>query len=695
MHIDNYEAKVKEDVLSLLANAGFKRPIIDWQFENCCDTRPIVAKEGDGIVGFNGVMPVNVQYKGERINAAWSCDFIVKMEFQCQGIGTALKQRLHTSWPLIMALGVSEAGKRALKRSGWVSNGSVRKFTRLMRGRGPKATLLVWFQTFINRIFGATRFQVQEGIKITLSKTLPKRGELDALWAAIESQYEACVVRNWEYLNWRYSKAPFDNYEYLLLEDDSLEALGVISRIGNQLTLVDYVGPRKNRKLKEALINHLLSESDEPDRVNCTTSDPLFRKILFCRGFLPASAGHLDFFVTGKAMGLINPSAWFLMGGDSDTEMLDQARAKWGHVNVSIWDEAMFLSSQPEWDDLRRRAGGDPLFMGWLWQSLWWKHFGHDNNLRLHIIEVRNKKKELVALAPFCQFNLDVHGVSTLRLEALGNLWQGPETMRSEYIEPLIDPDWLEPASTAIADSLFQLDQIDDVIMSDCPVSSRASSLIMSKLRGQWLVRQLIRPEEDEARYALLPSDMNTFLSNLGPNTRRRLYGRRKLLQTIGHVRTRMASLSDFEFFFEILNRYHVDRWGRPVFEDCRLAFHVELAEQLLKSGNLRLSRLTVGNQDISILYNIVACEREYNLQMGFDQNFLKGKLSPGILHLGFAIEAAILENRREFDLLAGFGKKEQYKNRLTDQGTQLCTWQAIQPKWRQLIYALRGLREK
>ena len=691
--IISYNLGDQEEVLLLLANACFKRRLMAWQFTNCTKRMPVAAKTENQIVGFNGIMPVTVQLHGENIDAAWSCDFIVNPMFQRQGIGLALKQKLDDEWPLLMALGVSKVGQKVLKRSGWKASKGPRRYTRIFVAYRWRDKFFLYLQKLVGRLITSESSSAGVDFVAEINDTLPPKEEIDTLWATVKGNYVASVVRDWAYLQWRYADAPYKNYQYFQIKKaNQLVALGVLTRVGKQLTLVDYLGPRRNRGIKTFLIGKIVNSANNVDRINCTTSDKEFSNVLLRQGFLPSSTGHLEFFVRDNRHEPNTPLDWFLMGGDSDTEMLDQARAKWGQLDVSVWSESEFLASRTEWDNLCMCANGDPLFMSWLWQSLWWTHFGPENDLHLHIIAVRNSQNKLIALAPFCQRNLNVHGVSTIRLEALGNLWQGPQTMRSEYIEPLIDPDWLEPASSAIADSLLRLDEVDELIIHDCPINSRSAGRIVSKLQNRWFVRKMVRLGEDETRYALLPNDMSKFLSELGPNTRRRLYGRRRLVETTGNVKTAEASASNLALFFEDLNRFHVHRWGQPVFEDRRLAFHMELASELLKSGRLKLSRLTVGEKTISILYDIVAGEREYNLQMGFDQDFLKGKLSPGILHLGFAIEEAILEGRKEFDLLAGFGKTEQYKNRLTNCGVQLCTWQAIQPKLRQLAYAVREL---
>lgn len=265
--------------------------------------------------------------------------------------------------------------------------------------------------------------------------------------------------------------------------------------------------------------------------------------------------------------------------------------------------------------------------------------------------------------------------------------------MRSEYLEPLVDPDWLEPAASFIGSALHEKDDYHELVYSDAPQSSRAATQFLTAIGSRFLLRELVRPMEDETRFIALPDDFASYLDFLGSSTRRRLFGRRKLLESLGEIRLEYATADSLEAYFSKLNELHIERWGKPAFTGKTLEFHLDIAGEMLAANALRFSQLIVDGDTVSVLYNMIAGNREYNLQMGFDQNFGRGKLSLGLLHLGYAIEEAIRDGRTEFDLLAGAGKNELYKNRITNRGNQLCTWHIIRPNWRQLVYAAKDLR--
>ena len=117
--------------------------------------------------------------------------------------------------------------------------------------------------------------------------------------------------------------------------------------------------------------------------------------------------------------------------------------------------------------------------------------------------------------------------------------------------------------------------------------------------------------------------------------------------------------------------------------------FHRDICEQFAQAGQLKLTRLKLDNRILSVLYNVVIGDREYNLQLGFDQFFDRAKVSLGLLHLGYAIEHAIGASVSQLDLLAGSGKKTHFKEKLAPCSRQLSCKHAIRPKWREIMYRL------
>ena len=79
-------------------------------------------------------------------------------------------------------------------------------------------------------------------------------------------------------------------------------------------------------------------------------------------------------------------------------------------------------------------------------------------------------------------------------------------------------------------------------------------------------------------------------------------------------------------------------------------------------------------------MYNVRIGTTEYNVQSGFDSTASRG-ISPGYLHFGYCIERACDEGVRDFDFLAGPGRRSDYKRDFATQPTQLATMQAIRSR--------------
>ena len=105
-------------------------------------------------------------------------------------------------------------------------------------------------------------------------------------------------------------------------------------------------------------------------------------------------------------------------------------------------------------------------------------------------------------------------------------------------------------------------------------------------------------------------------------------------------VRLESVAQEDIARGFADLNRLHQLRWRKPAFTGRRLHFHTTLARRLAARGELALSRLRVGAEVVSVLYDIRKGPRQYNIKMAFNPAF-SHRVSLGLIHLGYAMEAA------------------------------------------------------
>ena len=78
----------------------------------------------------------------------------------------------------------------------------------------------------------------------------------------------------------------------------------------------------------------------------------------------------------------------------------------------------------------------------------------------------------------------------------------------------------------------------------------------------------------------------------------------------------------------------------------------------------------------VSVLYDIRKGRHQYNISMGFDPCF--ARLSLGLIHLGYAMEAAAELHVSTYDFLAGTGQRSDYKRHLSQAHRSLSCVQVL-----------------
>jgi len=201
----------------------------------------------------------------------------------------------------------------------------------------------------------------------------------------------------------------------------------------------------------------------------------------------------------------------------------------------------------------------------------------------------------------------------------------------------------------------------------------------------------IVRRHEKGFSYRVeLQGDFHDFLGRLNGKARRQIYNQRKQLAERGKVCLRkVTAADDIEAAFDTLNDFHKRRWGRPVFAELRKAFHVGIARDWLKRDVLEFTILCIDDHPISALYDLVAGNVKYGIQMGFDSRFDK-RLSPAKLHIGYSLESAYDRGFATFDLLRGTGRDgADYKTRFAQRFRGTETVQIIRSSMWKLMYRI------
>ncbi|MEJ0084613.1 MAG: GNAT family N-acetyltransferase [Pseudomonadota bacterium] len=326
-----------------------------------------------------------------------------------------------------------------------------------------------------------------------------------------------------------------------------------------------------------------------------------------------------------------------------------------------------FLANRAAWQSLLARSGADPLFMSWDWISIWWRHHEPLLAAQLRVLAVHAAGGELLGIAPFYLHAARQQGIRVRRLELLGSTWRDDNAVFGEYLDVIAATDARAAVCAALHRWLDENREWDELVLCNL----RAHS-VAEQLAGSLAVTAYVRRAESMTGWSIrLPETFAAFLAQLSSNTRRKVVNQREKLPGAAcatpQAEGRAATL-------ERLAAFTAKRFGTPGNAAAlRARFHADLVAGWADAGGVRLTELRSGEQCVSVMLNLRAGDAEYYLQSGFDDAYARG-LSPGLLHLGFAIEAACRDGVRQFDFLAGRGLNRDYKQDFAAVGAALHT---------------------
>jgi CelD/BcsL family acetyltransferase involved in cellulose biosynthesis len=313
-------------------------------------------------------------------------------------------------------------------------------------------------------------------------------------------------------------------------------------------------------------------------------------------------------------------------------------------------------SLRPEWSHLWQDCPEATPFQSPAWLLAWWRHLGGGE---LRVITLRAAGR-LVGMAP-----LFLH------------VWEGQRQLSplgisiSDYTDFLILPRFVGAGTALILEYLERRRAEWDVfVMPDLPEGAPLLALpipdTLSALREPAAVCPVIA----------LPKAVSDWHARLPTYRRRQIKHGWQWLEKNGGAEIERATPAALNEFMDALFQWHARRWqgrGEPgMLATAELkALHREVAAGLQNCGTVRLYGLRFQGVLRAALYVFAKGGRTYVYLDGFDPSV--GRVSPVHLLMAHAIEEAIREGDREFDLLRGqephkyvWGAQDRQNYRLT-----------------------------
>lgn len=309
-----------------------------------------------------------------------------------------------------------------------------------------------------------------------------------------------------------------------------------------------------------------------------------------------------------------------------------------------VTDDDALSALEGEWADLLARAADPTPFQSFEWQATWWRHHGRG---RLWVLVARDSGV-MLGLMPLV---ISRYRATPLRqVRFLG-------APLSDFQEILA----ARGHETAVRDALLaHLDaHRGRWDLCDFADQRKGTSLTVGEMPAglrPLLLHHRVCPS------IRLDADWDVFARRLSKNMRANVGRRRRQVAKQFAAEYDLATADTLPTAMEELFRLHNARWRRRgvsgAFAGARMqAFHREVAEQFLRRGWLKLHRLRLDGETRAAFYCFQLGARVYYYLSGFDVAF--GKWSIGNVTMAQALERAMADGAREFDLLRG---DETYK---------------------------------
>ncbi|MES2822209.1 MAG: GNAT family N-acetyltransferase [Pseudomonadota bacterium] len=234
----------------------------------------------------------------------------------------------------------------------------------------------------------------------------------------------------------------------------------------------------------------------------------------------------------------------------------------------------------------------------------------------------------------------------------------------------------------------------DKILFDDILKKSADYSMLINQARSRGFT-VLTRNEDVAFGINTAACDFLTYVKQLSKSTKIKLYNKRSKLNSLGKIRINNIC-NDKKYFINLLNEFHMDRWGKPCFSKN----NEKMINYFLNTCNnedikLDFSVMTLDDIPVSVVFDIKCGNRIYNLQSGYKEKWVKG-ISLGTLHLGYQIEAAFSNPEvHYYDLMAGRGKKTNYKKSISNSTAEFASLAVFRKKWIPAAHRLKDQLQK
>jgi CelD/BcsL family acetyltransferase involved in cellulose biosynthesis len=321
------------------------------------------------------------------------------------------------------------------------------------------------------------------------------------------------------------------------------------------------------------------------------------------------------------------------------------------HIEV-IDNLAGFEGLREEWEDLVQSSASSSVFVSWQWQYHWWRNYYRAGS-QLRILVAR-ADRQVTGIVPLYIARKQM--LKLFHYKVLQFIGMGGDTS-PDYLDAIVVAERVEQTLQSLADFIFEkLKDWQLLTLSDLPGDSLFLSYLSDAASRQRLATK--KAMRANISYIELPDDWEKYLQQLSANRRAQLRRSRNKFYRAGNGKCFVLSDEHkLDWAIKKLIALHHKRWqGRTehyAFSSPNyISFHTSVMHAFMRQNRLRLFCLELDAKIIAMLYCYKWKDTMYYFQGGFDPDY--HHLQPGQVIMGHAIESAIQEQLKIFDMLKG-----------------------------------------
>jgi len=317
----------------------------NWMYRDNSAGSPIIwfAQSNDKLVGQYAIIPVKMKIGNETVAASQSVDTMTHPDYRRQGVFEVLanktyEQAAEEGIHVVYGFPNKYSYPGFVKKLGWFDVGTTQTlFKPLNWGNALKIQISNKFLLKLLSIGGglgqkvfyrARKAPIIEGLTITQVSAFDER--INEFWTRVSSQYQIIVVRNKDYLNWRYVAVPGVDY-LIFIAEKAGEIYGYLvwrciptehTKVG---TIFDVLA--QSEEVAQCLISKAM-ERCEQEKIDLIYSagiaNKAYLKAFKRMGFISVPFVKGGQFIAYSSASTISkeflkdPQNWFIQIGDSD-----------------------------------------------------------------------------------------------------------------------------------------------------------------------------------------------------------------------------------------------------------------------------------------------------------------------------------------------------------------------------------------